>query len=114
MFRELEVACDNTLWVAERAAVDIEFGKPQLPDFPLPAGVESASEYLRQLTFDGAKARWGDSLPDTVTERLVYELRTIEDMGFSAYFLIVWDLIRHARDHDIRVGPGRGSAADLR
>src|SRR5581483_11972520 len=55
--------------------------------------------------------RWGDALTDTITDRLAYELRVIEDMGFSSYFLIVWDLIKHARDSGIRVGPGRGSAA---
>ena len=111
LFREVEVACDNTLWIAERANVEIEFGNPQLPNFPLPEGYESGGDYLRDLTLEGAKQRWGDSIPDDVLERLTYELRVIDDMGFSAYFLIVWDLIRHARDSCIRVGPGRGSAA---
>src|SRR5690606_15569458 len=68
-------------------------------------------DYLEHLTFEGAKQRWGDPLPDEVVERLAYELRAIGDMGFSSYFLIVWDLIRHARESGIRVGPGRGSAA---
>jgi DNA polymerase-3 subunit alpha len=111
LFRDLEVACDNTLWVAERADVDIEFGDSKLPGFPLPEGFESDTDYLRELTFRGAKERWGNDLPDTVVERLAYELKVIDDMGFSAYFLITWDLIKHARDMDIRVGPGRGSAA---
>ncbi|MGQ0616351.1 MAG: DNA polymerase III subunit alpha [Acidimicrobiia bacterium] len=111
LFRELPEACDNTLRIAERASVTIEFGNPQLPDFPLPEGFASASDYLRHLTFEGAYQRWGATLPDTVVERLAYELAVIDDMGFSSYFLIVWDLIRHARDGDIRVGPGRGSAA---
>jgi DNA polymerase-3 subunit alpha len=104
-------ACDNTLWIAERCDVEIEFGKPQLPDFPLPEGFADDSEYLRHLTFEGAKERWGDPLPDEAVERIAYELQVIGDMGFSSYFLITWDLIKHARDHDIRVGPGRGSAA---
>ena len=60
---------------------------------------------------EGARARWGDQLPDAAVERLAYELKVIADMGFSSYFLIVWDLIKHARDNGIRVGPGRGSAA---
>jgi DNA polymerase-3 subunit alpha len=111
LFAEVPEACDNTLLIAERCDLEIDFGQPKLPDFPLPEGVAGANDYLRQLTFDGARRRWGDRLDDDVTERLAYELRVIEDMGFSAYFLIVWDLIRHARQQGIRVGPGRGSAA---
>jgi DNA polymerase III subunit alpha len=111
LFRELPEACDNTLWIAERADVTIEFGKPQLPSFPLPPGFDSDTAYLEHLTFRGAEERWGSPLPADVVERLAYELRVIADMGFSSYFLIVWDLIKHAKDHGIRVGPGRGSAA---
>ena len=111
LFDEVPEACDNTLWIAERCNVEIEFGNPQLPNFPLPEGFENDAEYLRFLTFEGAKERWGQQLPDHIVERLVYELQVIADMGFSSYFLIVWDLIKHARDNNIRVGPGRGSAA---
>ncbi len=111
LFRDLEVACDNSLWIAERANVEIEFGESRLPSFPLPEGYESDTEYLKALTFAGAHERWGAELPDKVVERLAYELKVIDDMGFSAYFLITWDLIKHARDLGIRVGPGRGSAA---
>ena len=112
LFSEIEVACDNTLWIAERANVEIEFGKPQLPELPAARGLRvDDADYLEHLTFEGARARWGDQLPDAVVERLAYELKVIGDMGFSSYFLIVWDLIKHARDNDIRVGPGRGSAA---
>jgi DNA polymerase-3 subunit alpha len=111
LFDEVPEACDNTLWIAERCNVEIEFGNPQLPNFPLPEGLENDAEYLRHLTFEGAKERWGQQLPDHIVERLVYELQVIADMGFSSYFLIVWDLIKHARDNNIRVGPGRGSAA---
>jgi DNA polymerase-3 subunit alpha len=111
LFRELPEACDNTLWIAERAAVEIEFGRPQLPRFLLPEGFESEGVYLRHLTMDGARARYGDPLPAAVVERLDYELGVIDRMGFSAYFLVVWDLIRYAKSSGIRVGPGRGSAA---
>ncbi len=111
LFRELPEACDNSLWIAERADVTIEFGTPKLPEFPLPPAFHSGTDYLRDLTFQGAKERWGDPLPPAVLERLVYELKVIADMGFSSYFLIVWDLIHHARQSGIRVGPGRGSAA---
>ncbi len=111
LFGEVPESCDNTLWIAERCNVDIEFGASQLPNFPLPEGFESDADYLRDLTFSGARERWGDQLPDAAVERLAYELKVIEDMGFSSYFLIVWDLIDHARRAGIRVGPGRGSAA---
>ncbi len=111
LFRDYEIACDNSLWIAERANVEIEFGKVELPNFPLPPGFESDTDYLQHLCFEGARKRWGDALPDAVTERLAFELKVIDDMGFSSYFLIVWDLIKHARDAGIRVGPGRGSAA---
>ena len=111
LFAEVEVACDNSLWIAERAKVDIAFGDALLPNFPLPEGFETDGEYLKHLTFEGARKRWGENLPDEVVERLAYELTTIENMGFSSYFLIVWDLIKFARDEGIRVGPGRGSAA---
>src|SRR3954447_5348616 len=106
LFDEHPDACANTLLVAERAKVEIEFGKPQLPSFPVPPGFTSDSRYLERLTFEGARQRWGSALTDTIVDRLTYELKTIDDMGFSAYFLIVWDLIRHARQSNIRVGPG--------
>src|SRR5581483_6734259 len=111
LFRELPEACDNTLWIAERANVEIEFGKPELPNFELPPEFATQDEYLSHLTYAGARERYGASLPPEVTGRLDYELGVIADMGFSAYFLVVWDLIKYARDKGIRVGPGRGSAA---
>ena len=111
LFRDYPEACDNSLWIAERAVVDLEFGKPQLPSFPRPDGFADADSYLRHLTIEGAHQRYGASLPAAVAQRIDYELGVISDMGFSDYFLVVWDLIRHARDVGIRVGPGRGSAA---
>jgi len=111
VFKDVEVACDNTLWIAERADVEIEFGNPLLPDFPLPNGFEDDDQYLQHLTLEGARERWGERLNEEISDRLAYELRVMSDMGFSAYFLITWDLIRYAREQGIRVGPGRGSAA---
>ncbi len=111
LFSDLSPACDNTLWIAERADVEIEFGNPQLPDFPIPDAYANADDYLQALTLDGAKARWGSPLSEEVADRLAFELKVISDMGFSSYFLITWDLIRYARERRIRVGPGRGSAA---
>lgn len=104
-------ACDNTLLIAERANVDIKFGETQLPRFPLPDGYKTDAAYLRKLVLDGVTERWGNNPSDKVMDRVKYELKVINDMGFDAYFLIVWDLIRHARENGIRVGPGRGSAA---
>ena len=111
LFRELPEACDNTLWIAERAELEIKFGDALLPNFPLPEGFTTDKEYLDHLAWEGAKERWGDTLPNEVVERVAYELKVINDMGFASYFLIVWDLIKYAKDRDIRVGPGRGSAA---
>jgi DNA polymerase-3 subunit alpha len=111
LFSDWPEACDNTLWVAERAEVSIEFGKPKLPSFPRPEGFPDADSYLRHLAYEGAAERYGTPLPAEVAERLDYELGVISSMGFSDYFLVVWDLIRHARQSGIRVGPGRGSAA---
>ncbi len=106
---EFPGACDNTLLVAERADVKMEFGKILLPHFPVPDD-ETEASHLRALVIEGARFRYGDPIPVDVTERVDHELDVIEEMGFPAYFLIVWDLIRYARDHGIRVGPARGSA----
>ena len=111
LFRELPEACDNTLWVAERADLEITFGDALLPNFKIPENFTTDKEYLDHLTWEGAKRRWGDNLPPSVVERVAYELKVINDMGFASYFLITWDLIRYAKDSGIRVGPGRGSAA---
>ena len=117
LFREVPEACDNTLLIAERADVQIELGKPSLPEFPVPERFggatyeERAQAYLRHLAYEGAQERYGDPVPPEVVQRLDFELGVIGDMGFPAYFLVVWDLIRFARESGIRVGPGRGSAA---
>jgi DNA polymerase III subunit alpha len=117
LFRDVPEACDNTLLIAERADVQIELGKPSLPEFPVPDRFTGATyedralAYLRHLTMEGARQRYGDPVPAQVMERLDFELSVIGDMGFPAYFLVVWDLIRFARENGIRVGPGRGSAA---
>ena len=103
-------ACDNTLSIAERVDVDLEFGRILLPSFPVPSD-ETEVSYLRKLVDQGARDRYGHHAPSEVWDRVEHELKIIEEMGFPAYFLIVWDLIRHARESGIRVGPGRGSAA---
>jgi len=110
LFADVPEACDNTLLIAERANVEIEFGKAVLPSFPVPDGYTEDS-YLLELTLAGAKERYGDKPAAHVLERIEFELDVIRDMGFSAYFLVVWDLVRFAHESNIRVGPGRGSAA---
>jgi DNA polymerase-3 subunit alpha len=110
LFREAPEACDNTLLVAERADVELEFGQSVLPAFPVPEGHDENS-YLRELTMEGARDRYGQTPPPNVIDRIEYELDIIKSMGFPAYFLVVWDLVRYAKSRGIRVGPGRGSAA---
>ena len=112
LFRDVPEACDNTLWIAERADVDIEFGKPAAARLPAARGLRRRPRRTSTTSRGPVPGeRWGDDLPPAVVERLAYELQVINDMGFASYFLIVWDLIKHARDVGIRVGPGRGSAA---
>jgi DNA polymerase-3 subunit alpha len=110
LFAEVPEACDNTLLVAERCEVELEFGNNKLPRFDVPAG-HTLESWLRHEVQWGARGRYGEPLPRDVAERIDYELSVIDQLGFAGYFLIVADLCRHAREHGIRVGPGRGSAA---
>ena len=102
-------ALENTHKIAKRCNVEIEFGVTKLPKFDVPEGY-TAWEYLNKLCFDGLAERYSGNMEE-LEERLNYELNVIKNMGYVDYFLIVWDFIRYARDHDIIVGPGRGSAA---
>lgn len=107
---EVRSASDNTLLIAERCDVEIPFGENKLPHFPLPEGFDTAAQYLSHLTYKGAYERYPEMSAE-ILERIEFELGVIEDMGFSAYFLITGDLIDYARHNGIAVGPGRGSAA---
>ncbi|WP_270497995.1 DNA polymerase III subunit alpha [Blautia intestinalis] len=102
-------ALENTHKIAQRCHVEIEFGVTKLPKFDVPKGYTSW-EYLNELCFKGLEERYRP-VTEELKERLNYELSTIRNMGYVDYFLIVWDFIKYARDHDIMVGPGRGSAA---
>ena len=102
-------ALENTHKIAQRCHVEIEFGVTKLPKFGVPDGYTSW-EYLNELCFKGLEERY-QPVTEELKERLNYELTTIRNMGYVDYFLIVWDFIKYARDHDIMVGPGRGSAA---
>ena len=102
-------ALENTHRIAERCHVEIEFGVTKLPKYDVPEGYTSW-EYLNKLCREGL-LRCYENPGDDLKERLDYELNVIKTMGYVDYFLIVWDFIKYARDHDIMVGPGRGSAA---
>jgi len=112
LFGDLPEALSNSVAIAERCDLTLEFGQPKYPAFEPPAGL-TREAYLRKLCHDGLRARFGDraeSDPE-LTRRLEYELGVLEKTGFVSYFLIVWDFIHHAKTHGVPVGPGRGSAA---
>jgi DNA polymerase-3 subunit alpha len=109
-FAEWPDAVASTVEIAERCAIEIELGKLLLPRYPTPDGSEPEA-MLRRIAGEGLRARYGDTPPAEAVERLEFELGVIEEMGFSSYFLIVWDFIRFAKENGIAVGPGRGSAA---
>ncbi len=110
LFAEVPESLSNTLLIAERCNVDLGFKGYHLPEFPVPEG-ETAGTYLRRLCLAGARKRYGsDADSPKVRERLDYELGVVDTMGFNAYFLIVWDLCRFAREHGIWYN-ARGSAA---
>jgi DNA polymerase III subunit alpha len=109
-FAEWPEAVPTTLEIAERCAIEIELGKLLLPGYPTPDG-EEPEAMLRRVATEGLRARYGDPAPAEAVERLEFELGVIEEMGFSSYFLIVWDFVRYAKENGVAVGPGRGSAA---
>jgi len=109
-FAEWPEAIANTLEIAERCTVELELGKQLIPSFQTPDG-SGEREYLRARVEDGMRLRYGDPLPTEAVERMEMELGVIDRMGFNAYFLIVWDFVKFAKENGIAVGPGRGSAA---
>ncbi|WP_334328762.1 DNA polymerase III subunit alpha [Companilactobacillus sp. HBUAS59699] len=96
--------------IANECNVEIEFKDTELPEFSTPDGL-SSTEFLYSLSSRGLKKRLNGIVPDNYLQRLKYELDVIDKMGFSDYFLIVWDVIKHAHEIGIKTGPGRGSAA---
>ena len=103
-------AIENTQKIADRCHVEIEFGVTKLPKFDVPDGYTSW-EYLNKLCYEGLDERYSPKRVQELKPRLEYELSVIQKMGYVDYFLIVWDFIHFARENDIMVGPGRGSAA---
>jgi len=109
MFASFDDALSNTVKIAERCNVELDFNTIHLPGFSAPEGFTN-QEYLRKLCYDGLKVKYKD-ITQELTDRIEYEIKTIENMGYVDYFLIVWDFIKYAKDNGIMVGPGRGSAA---
>ncbi len=109
-FAEWPEAIANTLEIAERCTVELELGKQLIPSFQTPDRT-SEHEYLRARVQEGMRLRYGDPIPAEAIERMEMELGVIDRMGFNAYFLIVWDFVKYAKENGIAVGPGRGSAA---
>ena len=121
LFKDVPEACDNTLEIAKRIDIKIPEKQFNIPIYPVPQepgalslfGGRTPEEYLREICEAGLIARYGAERAASdaaLRERLEYELGVILKMGFASYFLIVWDFIKYARDRDIPVGPGRGSA----
>ena len=109
LFAYIPEALENTVKIASRCHVDFDFKTRHLPSYAVPDG-KDAYEYLRELCFSGLNKRYKDP-GEELFQRLEYELNVIKTMGFVDYFLIVWDFIHFARNNDVMVGPGRGSAA---
>ncbi len=109
-FEQWPEAIASTLEIAERCDVELELGKQLIPSYPTPGGEDERS-YLRARVEEGLRLRYGDPLPAEAAQRMEMELEVIDGMGFNAYFLIVWDFVKYAKENGIAVGPGRGSAA---
>jgi DNA polymerase III subunit alpha len=109
LFKDVPQAISNTIRIAEMCEVDLGFHGYQLPEFDVPEGFTPES-YLEHLVREGVRRLYGHDTGE-VGDRLEYELSVIRSMGFTSYFLVVWDFIRYAREQEILVGPGRGSAA---
>ncbi len=109
-FKNTPEAIENTIKIAEQCNLELEFGKHLLPAFPTPQN-ENPKDYLKKLCEQGIKEKYSEDMQEKAFERLEYELKVVDEMGFNTYFLIVHDFVKFAKDNDILVGPGRGSAA---
>jgi DNA polymerase-3 subunit alpha len=110
VFADLPEACQNTLAVAERCNLTLDFNEFHLPRYVVPSE-HTLDSYLHERAHEGLRRRYGPNPGDAIEARLAHELTVIEKMGFAGYFLVVWDFIRYARQQGIAVGPGRGSSA---
>ena len=110
-FKGIPEAVDNTVKIAEKCNVEIEFGVTKLPNYDVPEEFATHADYFRKLCYDGIKRRYGENPSDEIMKRVEYELSVVEKMGYVDYYLIVWDFINYAKTQGIPVGPGRGSGA---
>ena len=110
LFYDMPEAVGNSTIIAEKCNVELDFNTTHLPKFQLPLGEEDPKKYLSDLCYKGLTKKY-DGVTEELTSRMEYELSVIDSMGYNDYFLIVWDFIKYAKDHQIMVGPGRGSAA---
>ena len=107
LFHQTPEALENTVRIAERCNLELEFGKTHLPHYEPPEG-RDLDGYLKELCYQGLKRRYSGVTPES-KERLEHELKIIKDTGYASYFLIVWDFVQFAKSKGIAVGPGRGS-----
>ena len=110
LFKGHEEAVSNTKIIAERCNVEFEFGNIKLPKFTID-GINDNKQFFRELCRKGMIEKYSSNPPANVSDRLEYEISVITQMGYTDYYLIVWDFIRYAKEHDVPVGPGRGSGA---
>ena len=114
LFWDIPEALDNTLELADKVNIDLELGKVNLPKYSIPEEFDTPLDYLKELARKGFAERFKGTEHENdqvYLDRFQYEIDMIERMGFASYFIIVWDFINYARNHNIYVGPGRGSAA---
>jgi DNA polymerase III subunit alpha len=110
LFSDHPEALENSAIIAEQCSFEMELPGPMLPDYEIPAEFHNPDDYLRHVANEGLARRY-ETVTTEIQARITYELDTIIKMGFTGYFLIVWDFISYARTHGIPVGPGRGSGA---
>lgn len=110
LFPDVPEAITTTREIADRCNIEIDLPGPRFPDYEIPEEFESRDDYLTYLTHQGLSERY-DPVSEEMRARADFELNVIQSMGYTGYFLIVWDFIRFAREHGIPVGPGRGSGA---
>ena len=110
-FSNVPEAIENTIKIADKCNVTFEFGHTILPNYDVPEGFETHSDYLQKLCDDGIRKRYGDNPSKEILDRAKFEMDVIKKMGYVDYFLIVWDYIHYAKSVGIPVGPGRGSGA---
>ncbi len=110
-FSAFPEAIENTVKVAEKCNVEFDFGNTILPNYDVPAEYETHFDYLKKISEDGIRERYGENPSEEILKRADYEINVIKNMGYVDYFLIVWDFINYAKINNIPVGPGRGSGA---